>query len=357
MELGPATAGELAVIAHARAMARKLASRNSADNPIDLDDMDEEEIARRVEVTEKRKEEYVQFLKSDKEQSSALGGEASSVTGESSKEGAGGALEDAKPAMEDVKRVNMEACIYEKMSQQVQRKQSNAVAIYTETISALKKSSEEKDRLMKEEKEQREREEVEKKAKRKAKKQQRELELQEERRRLAEKEKKYEEDRAIHMAFMKRMEEQLMMGRPNQPTPVMPTPSPTSFHNVSGVSTTNSGSATQTAASGLRLLGSGEPANISVSAAHDPDFDDLALTQFPVQNVVHYSEVMDYDDPYDLQARIGDVEASFTNLTQQYAPPQVEVPPPQPPARQEEAAARQTPAEGDGAPTVGNPST
>jgi hypothetical protein len=64
------------------------------------------------------------------------------------------------------------------------------------------------------------------------------------------------------------------------------------------------------------------PSLLSVSVADDPEFDDLALSQFPFVHVperVHRPSVQD-DDPYSLEVDLGDLEVSFTNLTEQYAP-------------------------------------
>ena len=100
------------------------------------------------------------------------------------------------------------------------------------------------------------------------------------------------------------------------------------------------------------------PALPSVSVAHGSEVDDLSLSQFPA---VHPSSILD-DDPYDLevhfQVDLRGLEASFTNLTEQYAPMlQDLVAATQPSVAQEKRVTLDSAAKDDDAPAVGNPST
>jgi O6-methylguanine-DNA--protein-cysteine methyltransferase len=340
-ELPASTPSELALMAIIRVARKKLLAReNAKDNPIDLDDVDEEDLGKRLAESAKSREEYSQMV------SAAAPGASSEAGGSSVGEG-----KESKP---DVKfnKAAINIAFVEKMTEKLRNKTSGEMASYKEYIERLNR-----------EKEQREREEEEKKARRKIKKMQREMELAEEKRKMAEKELEYVKERQQSMDLLKSLSKQIAdMQAPIQPPPPVPVaptpPHPSELQNVSGVSTTASASA-KTAASGLRLLGIGEPANTSVSIAHDPDFDDLALSQFPfvlVPKSVHAPSVDD-DDPYSLEVDLGDVEVSFTNLTQQYAPLQDDIDPALLVGRQEEQSPVDSPVKDDSEPAVGNPST
>lgn len=98
------------------------------------------------------------------------------------------------------------------------------------------------------------------------------------------------------------------------PPIVAPSIPPSDVVNISGISMTNSASATQCMALSFQQLGSVELASILMSVTQDPKFDDLVLTQFYIVNVVHGPSIHD-DDPYDLDVNLGDVEVSFTKMT------------------------------------------
>ena len=105
--------------------------------------------------------------------------------------------------------------------------------------------------------------------------------------------------------------------------PRISTPVLASEIHVSGVSTGNSPSATASAAaSGLRRLSHANPAHVSVSATPDQEYDDLELSQFPFVHVASPLHRASFDDeaPLSLEVELDDLEVSFTNLTQQYAP-------------------------------------
>jgi hypothetical protein len=151
-----------------------------------------------------------------------------------------------------------------------------------------------------------------------------EKELAEERRKQAERDADNAAAWRESMEVIREMKSQLNASKtaPSPSLPVSLIPALASeLHNISGVST-NSASATASAASGLRHLASGEAAQTGVSVTLELDVDDLALSQFPfahVPELTHRPSMHD-DDPYDLDVDLGDMEQSFSSLTEQYAP-------------------------------------
>ncbi len=106
------------------------------------------------------------------------------------------------------------------------------------------------------------------------------------------------------------------------------------------------------------MMSNMNPSLLSVSATPEPEVDDLDLSQFHYMHVpesLHCSSVHE-DDPYSLDVDLGDVEISFTNLTEQYAP-HVQAPLAAAQPAVVEQAPVDSPARDDEAPAVGNPST
>ena len=342
--------GKRAYLEQFRTMQEDLATKGTAkDTPvIDLDDVDDVGLHDRLRVeAERREAELTLLAEAVAERDPASGAGGTSQAASTSASGTGGVVgsksgqdvEDQKP---DIKPG---LCLdyFDRLGARLRERALQKVNKLEEVVEMLQKEKEVKE---KEEKE-KEARELEKKARRKAKKLETERELALNREKIVALEQKFFE----------------LGNRPPMIAAALPpiANSVSELQNVSRVSTggTKSNSAAAVlATSALLRMSTSTPPNLPVSGAFDPDIDELMLSQFRVVNVDEFKQPLTFDneDIYSLAVDFGDMEDSFSNLTQQYAlMVQAPVVGAEPNLVQEEEAPIDSPPKDTKAPKVRNP--